>query len=211
MRELLGEPYPGKQVLSSVVLADVRLSNGPRDGGLTLGSTREVFGFLAPYGHDNLYRSMTWDRLRQLPDSAEVEPGEVEPVLTEAIGRDVGVQDITWKSRFHCDERQVPQYRTGRVFLAGDAAHRHTPMGGQGMNTGIQDAANLAWKLDQVLGGAPRPSWTPTTPNATAPHCSSGPTATSPGQDRLSQTHPGATHYANGPGMRPDAEPPNLS
>jgi hypothetical protein len=59
-----------------------------------------------------------------------------------------------WKSRFHCDERQVAQYRHGRVFLAGDAAHVHSPMGGQGMNTGIQDAANLAWKLDAALAGA---------------------------------------------------------
>jgi hypothetical protein len=57
-------------------------------------------------------------------------------------------------SRFHCDERQVAQYRHGRVFLAGDAAHVHSPMGGQGMNTGIQDAANLAWKIDAVLDGA---------------------------------------------------------
>ena len=48
-----------------------------------------------------------------------------------------------------------PKYRHGRVFLAGDAAHVHSPMGGQGMNTGIQDAVNLAWKLDAVLGGAP--------------------------------------------------------
>jgi len=68
---------------------------------------------------------------------------------------DVGVTSISWRSRFHCDERQVTQYRTGRVFLAGDAAHVHSPMGGQGMNTGIQDAANLAWKLDAALGGAP--------------------------------------------------------
>ena len=156
VRELLGEPYPGKQVLSSVVLADVRLSNGPRGGGLTMGSTGDVLGFLAPYGHDNLYRSMTWDRRRQLPDTADVMPGEVETVLTEALGRDVGLQEVTWKSRFHCDERQAVHYRNGRVFLVGDAAHRHSPMGGQGMNTGIQDAANLAWKLDLVLDGAPQ-------------------------------------------------------
>jgi hypothetical protein len=71
------------------------------------------------------------------------------------MGRDLGVREVGGVSRFHCDERQVAQYRYGRVFLAGDAAHVHSPMGGQGMNTGIQDAANLAWKLDAVLGGAP--------------------------------------------------------
>jgi hypothetical protein len=75
-------------------------------------------------------------------------------MLARSRGADLGVLEIGWKSRFHCDERQVAQYRHGRVFLAGDAAHVHSPMGGQGMNTGIQDAANLAWKLDSVLGGA---------------------------------------------------------
>jgi hypothetical protein len=58
-----------------------------------------------------------------------------------------------WLSRFHSDERQVPQYRVGRAFLAGDAAHVHSPAGGQGMNTGIQDAANLGWKLAAVTAG----------------------------------------------------------
>jgi FAD binding domain len=67
---------------------------------------------------------------------------------------DLGLLEVGWKSRFHCDERQVEQYRHGRVFLAGDAAHVHSPMGGQGMNTGIQDAANLAWKIDAALDGA---------------------------------------------------------
>jgi 2-polyprenyl-6-methoxyphenol hydroxylase-like FAD-dependent oxidoreductase len=70
------------------------------------------------------------------------------------MNADLGVLEVGWKSRFHCDERQVAHYRHGRVFLAGDAAHVHSPMGGQGMNTGIQDAANLAWKIAAVLGGA---------------------------------------------------------
>jgi hypothetical protein len=56
-------------------------------------------------------------------------------------------------SRFHSDERQVPRYRVARVFLAGDAAHCHSPAGGQGVNTGMQDAANLGWKLAAAVLG----------------------------------------------------------
>ena len=118
-----------------------------------------MIGFLAPYDRRDddgaWYRAMVWDRHHQVPDSEPASPAEVIDVLTRAMGRDLGVREVGWLSRFHCDERQVAQYRYGRVFLAGDAAHVHSPMGGQGMNTGIQDAANLAWKLDAVLGGAP--------------------------------------------------------
>ena len=159
VRDLLGAEFRGKTILSSLVLADVKLADGPTSGELTLGSTRDVIGFLAPYDRGDedgaWYRAMVWDRKHQVPDSEPASPDEVIDVLTRAMGRDVGVQEIGWLSRFHCDERQVAQYRYGRVFLAGDAAHVHSPMGGQGMNTGIQDAANLAWKLDAVLGGAP--------------------------------------------------------
>jgi 2-polyprenyl-6-methoxyphenol hydroxylase-like FAD-dependent oxidoreductase len=154
VRGLLGTDFPGRTVLRSVVLADVLLDNGPTGGGLTLGSTRDVFGFLAPYAQNGWYRSMTWDRRHQLPDDASVDPAEVGDVLNRAMGHDVGVTEISWKSRFHCEERQVADYRTGRTFLAGDAAHVHSPMGGQGMNTGIQDAVNLAWKLALALEGA---------------------------------------------------------
>ena len=155
VRKLVGIGFPGEAVLSSVVLADVRLDRGPTGGGLTLASTGEVFGFLAPYGDTGWFRSMTWDRRRQLPDDAPVDPAEVGDVLERALGRDVGVAEISWKSRFHCEERQAESYRAGRVFLAGDAAHVHSPMGGQGLNTGVQDAVNLAWKLALVLDGAP--------------------------------------------------------
>jgi 2-polyprenyl-6-methoxyphenol hydroxylase-like FAD-dependent oxidoreductase len=159
VRTLLGADFPGKTVLSSLVLADVKLTDGPVDGELTLGSTRDVIGFLAPYDRADddgaWYRAMVWDRRHQVPDSEPASPDEVIDILAEAMARDVGVREVGWLSRFHCDERQVARYRHGRVFLVGDAAHVHSPMGGQGMNTAIQDAANLAWKLDAVLGGAP--------------------------------------------------------
>jgi len=146
-------------VISSMVLADVKLSAGPAGGGLTLGNAPDGFGFLAPYGREDAdgswYRSMTWDREHQVDDAVPVGPDEVVRVLNRVMGRDVGVVEVGWHSRFHSEERQVASYRAGRVFLAGDAAHIHSPMGGQGMNTGIQDAANLAWKLDAVLAGAP--------------------------------------------------------
>jgi 2-polyprenyl-6-methoxyphenol hydroxylase-like FAD-dependent oxidoreductase len=158
VRGLLGVDFPGKKVLSSIVLADVRLAHGPTGGGLTLGSTRNEFAFLAPYnrheGDGSWYRAMVWDRKHQVSDSEPVDQDEIAQILTRATKSDLGLLEVSWKSRFHCDERQVEQYRHGRVFLAGDAAHVHSPMGGQGMNTGIQDAANLAWKLDAALAGA---------------------------------------------------------
>jgi hypothetical protein len=97
---------------------------------------------------------MLWDRLNQVPDIDPVAQGEIVGILARAMHTDLGLVEVGWKSRFHCDERQVTRYRHGRVFLAGDAAHVHSPMGGQGMNTGIQDAANLAWKIDTALAGA---------------------------------------------------------
>ncbi|MBS1695088.1 MAG: FAD-dependent oxidoreductase [Actinobacteria bacterium] len=158
VRTLVGADFPGRTVLSSMVLADVKLARPPRGDTLTVGSTRDVLGFLAPYDRADAagawYRAMVWDRRHQVPDSTPVQRAEVVDVLGRALNTDVGVLDIGWASRFHCDERQVTRYRHGRVFLAGDAAHVHSPMGGQGMNTGIQDAANLAWKIDAVLGGA---------------------------------------------------------
>jgi 2-polyprenyl-6-methoxyphenol hydroxylase-like FAD-dependent oxidoreductase len=162
VRALVGADFPGKTILSSIVLADVKLAHGPADGGLTLGSTRDVFAFLAPYEapferHDSegsWYRAMVWDRKHQVADHEPVDQDEIIGVLGRAMQTDLGVLEVGWMSRFHCDERQVAQYRYGRVFLAGDAAHVHSPMGGQGMNTGIQDAANLAWKIDAALAGA---------------------------------------------------------
>lgn len=70
-------------------------------------------------------------------------------------GKDIRLTDAPWLSLYHVNVRMVARYRIGRVFLAGDAAHVHSPAGGQGLNAGIQDAYNLGWKLDGVLRGAP--------------------------------------------------------
>src|SRR5204862_2701209 len=67
-------------------------------------------------------------------------------------------RDPAWLARFHLHHRQASHYRAGRVFLAGDAAHIHSPVGGQGMNTGMQDAWNLGWKLALVVAGKADPT-----------------------------------------------------
>ncbi|MET9799158.1 FAD-dependent oxidoreductase [Streptomyces sp. NPDC006368] len=151
VRTSLGVPFPGRSVIRSIALADVRLAEEPEDV-LTVNGTGDAFTFIAPFG-DGWYRVMGWDRHHQSPDSAPVDLDELRGIARRALGSDFGMHDARWISRFHSDERQVPAYRTGRVFLAGDAAHVHSPAGGQGMNTGLQDAANLSWKLAAVLRG----------------------------------------------------------
>ncbi|GAA2164318.1 FAD-dependent monooxygenase [Actinomadura napierensis] len=156
VRKALGLPFPGRAVVRSVMLADVRLDDAPAEV-LTAGATGDAFAFLAPFG-DGWYRVIAWNRRHQPPDSEPVDFGELRDVARRALGSDHGMRDPRWTSRFHSDERQVPRYRAGRVFLAGDAAHVHSPAGGQGMNTGMQDAANLGWKLAAELRGW-APSW----------------------------------------------------
>ncbi|MFF9401776.1 FAD-dependent monooxygenase [Streptomyces sp. NPDC014744] len=151
VREVLGLPFPGVSVIRSLVLADVRLAKEP-PGVLTVDGDGDAFAFIAPFG-DGWFRVMGWDRGHQPADSTPADLEELRGVVRRALGTDYGMHDARWISRFHSDERQVPAYRTGRVFLAGDAAHVHSPAGGQGMNTGLQDAANLSWKLAAVLRG----------------------------------------------------------
>jgi 2-polyprenyl-6-methoxyphenol hydroxylase-like FAD-dependent oxidoreductase len=78
---------------------------------------------------------------------------ELRAALVAVYGSDFGVHDVTWLSRFTDAARQAASYRERRVLLAGDAAHVHSPVGGQGLNLGVQDAVNLGWKLAQVVRG----------------------------------------------------------
>jgi 3-(3-hydroxy-phenyl)propionate hydroxylase len=88
---------------------------------------------------------------RQVEHASEPTLQDVSEALIAADGTDYGVHSLSWASRFTDNTRQAASYRNGRVLLAGDAAHVHAPLGGQGLNAGIQDAVNLGWKLAQVV------------------------------------------------------------
>lgn len=100
----------------------------------------------------------TFQLQAQVPPNEEREPSPelFREIINERTGgMDIELIDAPWLSLYRVNVRMVSHYRVGRVFLAGDAAHVHSPAGGQGMNTGIQDAYNLGWKLAAVLQGAP--------------------------------------------------------
>ncbi|MCM2578302.1 FAD-dependent monooxygenase [Streptomyces meridianus] len=154
VRQALGIPFPGRSVITSMALADVRLDRDPGNP-LTLNAGGDCFALLVPFG-DGWHRVVCWDRRDPAPVTAPLDLDEIRSVTRRALGTDLGITECRWLSRFHSDERQAPAYRAGRVLIAGDAAHVHSPAGGQGMNTGLQDAANLGWKLAAVLrDGAP--------------------------------------------------------
>jgi 2-polyprenyl-6-methoxyphenol hydroxylase-like FAD-dependent oxidoreductase len=151
VRRALGLPFSGRAAVRSVMMCDVRLADPPRSA-MTANAVGDAFAFVVPFG-DGWYRIIAWNRRHQVPDTAPVDFEEIRAVMRRALGTDHGMHDPRWITRFHSDERQVPRYRDRRVFLAGDAAHVHSPAGGMGMNTGLQDAANLGWKLAAAVRG----------------------------------------------------------
>jgi 2-polyprenyl-6-methoxyphenol hydroxylase-like FAD-dependent oxidoreductase len=145
VRRAIGLGFPGRSAVQSMMLADVRLSHAPRDA-LSVSAGAVGFALVASFG-DGWHRVIAWNRGHQLPDGAPVDFDDLRDTALRAYGTDFGMHDPRWTSRFHSDERQVPLYRSGRILLVGDAAHVHSPAGGLGMNAGLQDAANLGWKL----------------------------------------------------------------
>ncbi len=149
VRKQLDLPFVGEAYDEHFVLADIHVDwELPVD---------ELYLFLSPDGMFLMF-PMKNSRFRIV---ATVD-GKTEPELDQAyferllVERDIPtarLYDPVWFSHFKIHHRKVPRYRVGRGFLAGDAAHIHSPMGGQGMNTGMQDAYNLAWKLALKLKG----------------------------------------------------------
>ncbi|MEU9210609.1 FAD-dependent oxidoreductase [Streptomyces sp. NPDC048415] len=153
VRGLAGIAFRGRTYDIAPILADVRLRKPPPDDVLIVSGGGGVM-VSVPYG-DGLYRIAVARRDR--PWTREpVTLDELSEVLTRALGFDPGPYEPEWLARFKIHQRIADQYRTGRVLLAGDAAHLHSPLGGQGLNLGIQDAVNLGWKLAaEVQGWAP--------------------------------------------------------
>ncbi|WP_410657641.1 rifampin monooxygenase [Amycolatopsis sp. lyj-112] len=154
VRKLLDVDFPGEPSHIETLLGEMELTATPDELTAVMTEVRKTqlrFGAM-PLG-DGVYRV-------GVPADGVTEDSRVPPTLEEfkrqlldVAGTDFGVHSPRWLSRFGDATRLAEHYRRGRVFLAGDAAHIHPPTGGQGLNLGIQDAVNLAWKLAAAIDG----------------------------------------------------------
>lgn len=157
IRKSAGIEFPGCDPTISSLIAEVELTEVPE-----WGTRRNAFGVHAfgkvryeirdgkvVYTDGGPVRIMVTERCLSL--AGELTLRDLSEALVAECGTDFGVPSPTWISRFTDSARQAAVYRNGRVLLAGDAAHVHHPVGGQGLNTGVQDAVNLGWKLAQVV------------------------------------------------------------
>ncbi|MGR6924471.1 FAD-dependent monooxygenase [[Actinomadura] parvosata] len=157
VRRLLSVEFSGRSHDTRIVLADVLLqADLPLAVNPFIGDDGAVL--LPPYGN-GWFRATIWDRTRQgVPLGEPVSIEEVRDALLRITGRDLQVASMRWSTRFLSERRQARHYRAARVFLAGDAAHVHSPLGAMGMSTGLQDAANLSWKMAAAHRGW-APQW----------------------------------------------------
>ena len=154
VRQALDIGFPGKTLGMRAVVADVALTGLGRDAWHQFGEGgMDAFVSLCPLAGTDLFQLQT-------PIPSEGEPDLSTSGLTDMVavrtGRDdIRIQSVAWASAYSMNARLADRYRIGRVLLAGDAAHIHPPTGGQGLNTSVQDAYNLGWKLAAVSNGAP--------------------------------------------------------
>jgi 2-polyprenyl-6-methoxyphenol hydroxylase-like FAD-dependent oxidoreductase len=153
VRHAVGAPFDGETIDSDWVLADVHMRGYPVPDTEATVHWHEDGAFVIFPISPGRYRL-----LADMPASGEAQPPAptIEQVQSLADRRGapgMTVFDPIWLAGFRINGRKVTRYRWGRAFLCGDAAHVHSPAGGQGMNTGMQDAFNLAWKLALVLKG----------------------------------------------------------
>ncbi|MBA8886702.1 3-(3-hydroxy-phenyl)propionate hydroxylase [Dokdonella fugitiva] len=146
IRKTAGIAFPGWDATKSWLIAEARMSEEPQ-----YGFREDAFGAhgIGKSGTEGLVRLVLTER--ELHADGEPSLREISEALVTVYGNDFGIHDPIWISRFTDMTRQAATYRDRRVLLAGDAAHVHPPVGGQGLNLGVQDAVNLGWKLAQVI------------------------------------------------------------
>jgi 2-polyprenyl-6-methoxyphenol hydroxylase-like FAD-dependent oxidoreductase len=153
VRKQLGIVFSGStDEQDRILLVDAVVTGLSRDRWHIWPGRRGRFIAACPLPHSDLFQWM----IRLAPDEdAPADPEGITVRIRSRTGNHrIGLHDIRWQSVFRPNIRLAQAYRQGRAFIVGDAAHVHTPMGAQGLNTGIQDAYNLGWKLAQVLAGA---------------------------------------------------------
>ena len=149
IRKTAGIEFPGWDPTISNIIAEVELAQEPPEWGIR----RDARGIHALSKMEDGVRVGVLVTEPHVGATAEPTLRDLSEALIAAYGTDYGVHNPTWISRFTDMARQAAAYRDRRVLLAGDAAHIHPPDGGQGIQTGMQDAANLGWKLAQVVKG----------------------------------------------------------
>jgi 2-polyprenyl-6-methoxyphenol hydroxylase-like FAD-dependent oxidoreductase len=148
VRKAAGIEFPGWDPTTSHLIGEVEVTGEPQ-----WGLRHDALGIhaLAKAEEGGRVRVMVTEQ--QLGRTSEPTLRDLKEALVAAYGTDFGAHSPTWISRFTDMTRQAAAYRDRRVLLAGDSAHVHYPAGGQGLNTGVQDAVNLGWKLAQVIEG----------------------------------------------------------
>ncbi|MBR8130389.1 FAD-dependent monooxygenase [Burkholderia ambifaria] len=153
VRHLLGLGFAGQAFEQTFLLADFSAIPDWPEEEIHLFTTPDGIAGLFPMGGGR-YRLVA-DRPPgdASPDAPPPSLAQCEAIVLARVGASIAPSDLAWSSYFRLQSRMVDRLRHGRVFFAGDAAHVHSPAGAQGMNTGMQEAFNLGWKLARVLGG----------------------------------------------------------